>query len=181
MQRRIALRGGLSAATATILTICLSGASTASATQSSAAAGNHVAASAQSTGKATYYAFGKPKHVKSIPSICGKTVIAEASGRGPITLRIDETHSQSTTYSKNFSVNYESLTAAVGWDVTKSRSITVSGAKDVARGKYGVLKAYTRYSGKQFDVYRTIIPVERIAKDVKAYKPIGVCYAYTAS
>ena len=179
MHRHVALRGGLSAATAAILTICLSGASTAAEAQSSTAAG-HVAASAQTANKAKFYAFGRPKHVKSVPEICGKTVIAEASGRGPLTLRIDETSSQSTTYSRSFSVNYESLTAAVGWDITKSRSITISGAKDVARGKYGVLKAYTRYSGKQFDVYRTVIPFERIAKGVKAYKPIGVCYAYTA-
>ncbi|GCB49860.1 hypothetical protein SNL152K_7203 [Streptomyces sp. NL15-2K] len=179
MKRQIILRGGLPAAAAITLTICLAGMGTAAEAQSATSSSSTGTVSVQAAGKVTWNPNAKPKHVKSIPGKCGKTPIAEASGRGPITLRIDETKSMSTTYSKSFSVNYKALTAAVGWDITKSRSITVSGAKEVPRGKYGVLKAYTRYSGKQFDVYN---PVEFkwTAKGVKAYKPIGVCYAFSA-
>ncbi|MGW7421967.1 hypothetical protein ACWGJB_18210 [Streptomyces sp. NPDC054813] len=119
-------------------------------------------------------------NVRSTRSKCGSKPIAEASGRGKITLRIDETHSVSTTLSKNIKAEYKAISVGVGWDVTKSRSVTVSGSKEVPRGKYGVLKAYTRYSGKEFDV-RTFPSIggDIVQRNKKAYKPIGVCYKYS--
>ncbi|MFF4252269.1 hypothetical protein ACFY1L_13765 [Streptomyces sp. NPDC001663] len=123
--------------------------------------------------------FNRVVHVRSIAGKCGKTVIAEASGTG-MTLRIDETKSLSTSLSKNISASYKAITVAVGWDVTKSRSITVSGSKEVPRGKHGVLTAYTRYSGKQFDVQEPSQFGDKILqRNKKAYKPIGVCFKYT--
>ncbi|WP_405893487.1 hypothetical protein OG272_13965 [Streptomyces sp. NBC_00104] len=123
-------------------------------------------------------------NVRSAGKKCGKKVIAEASGRGRMTLRIDETKSIATTRSKDISLTVQGISGAVGWDVTKSRSITVSGSREVSRGKYGVLAAYTRYSGKKFDVKSPDLrkfggpPSKIIQRNKVAWKPIGVCFKY---
>ncbi|TQJ87786.1 hypothetical protein [Streptomyces sp. SLBN-31] len=121
-------------------------------------------------------------HVRSIGTKCGKTPIAMASGRGKMTLRIDETRSTGTVLSKHIDASKGVISAGVGWDVTKSHSITVSGSKEVPRGKYGTLKAYVKYSGKKFDVQAMLIPEGykwTLQKNKTAYKPIGVCFAYS--
>ncbi|MFF0202743.1 hypothetical protein [Streptomyces sp. NPDC005017] len=119
-------------------------------------------------------------NVKSAGTKCGKTAIAAASGRGRMTLRIDETRTASSTYSKHIDATYKIISAGVGWDVTKSRSITVSGSKEVPNGKYGTLTAYTKYSGKKFDVQDTTTQ-EIIQKNKRAWRPIGVCFKYKQS
>ncbi|MEU1258396.1 hypothetical protein ACWGKK_05280 [Streptomyces chartreusis] len=121
-------------------------------------------------------------NVRSIGTKCGKEPIAMASGRGKMTLRIDETRSKGTVLSKNIEASKGVISAGVGWDVTKSRSITVSGSKEVPRGKHGTLTAYVKYSGKKFDVQAWLIPedVKWVAqKNKTAYKPIGVCFKYS--
>ncbi|MFG2030533.1 hypothetical protein [Streptomyces sp. NPDC048825] len=122
-------------------------------------------------------------NIRSTGTKCGKTVIAEASGRGRMTLRIDETRSTGSVLSKNIELSKGAISAGVGWDVTKSRSITVSGSKEVPPGKYGTLKAYVKYTGKKFDVeeFRHGIPDDwvTIRKNKTAYRPIGVCFKYS--
>ena len=120
-------------------------------------------------------------NVRSLPTKCGTTPIAIASGQGKMTLRIDETQSKGTVLSKHIDASKGAISAGVGWDVTKSRSITVSGAKEVPRGKYGTLTAYVKYSGKKFDVQARLIPEGNTwiaQKNKTAYKPIGVCFKY---
>jgi hypothetical protein len=139
----------------------------------------HLAVKAVAASKPHWNPYKVPKHVRSAPGKCGKTVLAEASGPGGTTLRIDQTKSVSTSYSKTFTIEYNALSAAVGWDITKSASITVSGAWTVPKGKHGVLKAYTKYSAKKFDVWDSQVRIWD-KKGVIAYKPIGVCYTHTA-
>lgn len=121
-------------------------------------------------------------HVRSIGTKCGKTPIAMASGRGKMTLRIDDTRSTGTVLSKHIDASKGVISAGVGWDVSKSRSITVSGSKEVPRGKHGTLTAFVKYSGKKFDVQAMLVPQgdKWIAQRNKtAYKPIGVCFKYS--
>ncbi|WP_327230214.1 hypothetical protein [Streptomyces murinus] len=119
-------------------------------------------------------------NVRSLGTSCGKTPIAEASGRGKMTLRIDQTESVSTSLSANINVTKGVVSAGVGWDVTKSRSITVSGSKEVPSGKYGTLKAYAKYSGKKFDAQGTNGGSwMTVGHNQTAYKPIGVCFKYS--
>ncbi|MFE7276762.1 hypothetical protein [Streptomyces sp. NPDC057623] len=117
-------------------------------------------------------------HVKSLGMKCGKKPLAAASGRGEMTLRIDETRTVNTTTSKDINATIKIINAGVGWDVTKGRSITVSGSKEVPHGKYGTLTAYTKYSGKKFDVLDTVT-MGIIQKNKEAWKPIGVCFKYS--
>ncbi|NUS75416.1 MAG: hypothetical protein HOV70_04350 [Streptomyces sp.] len=121
-------------------------------------------------------------NVRSLGTKCGKTAIAMASGEGKMTLRIDETQTKGTVLSKHIEASKGVISAGVGWDVTKSRSITVSGSKEVPSGKYGTLTAYVKYSGKKFDVQARLVPEGNewiLQRDKTAYKPIGVCFKYS--
>ncbi|WP_217212405.1 hypothetical protein [Streptomyces sp. AC550_RSS872] len=119
-------------------------------------------------------------NVRSLPSKCGKTPIATAEGKGKMTLRIDDTRSAGSVLSRNIEASNGVISAGVGWDVSKSHSITVSGSKEVPRGKYGTLQAYVKYSGKKFDVQQMIgVDWWTFQTGMTAYKPIGVCFKYS--
>ncbi|WP_406203544.1 MULTISPECIES: hypothetical protein [unclassified Streptomyces] len=151
---------------------------------------NSDVAGTQATGARTGYAGEKLAgtraakrliNVRSIGSKCGKTAIATAEGKGKMTLRIDDTRSAGTVLSKDITASAGSISVGVGWDVSKTRSITVSGSKEVPRGKYGTLKAYVKYSGKKFDVQEMYWANswQTIRWNKTAYKPIGVCFKYS--
>ncbi|WP_149828515.1 hypothetical protein [Streptomyces tailanensis] len=177
MKRQIIRNSGVGLAA---LTMLLAGTTTAAHAAPTASSNSAFATNAQAS-LVKYNPNLRAKNVRKVKEKCGKSPIAEASGRGRMTLRIDETRSAGTTYSKKFEINFKQLSHSVGWDITKSRSITVSGAKEVPRGKYGVLKAYTRYAGKKFDVYHIHTPWKISKRNVIAYKPIGVCFTFKAS
>lgn len=123
--------------------------------------------------------FKRLSHVHVIGSKCGKHVIASADGPGGTTLRIDQTHSAGTVLSKNISASKGVISAGVGWDVTKSKSITVSGAREVPKGKHGTLDAYTKYQVKRFNVQVLMVDTfVTIQKNKTASEPIGVCFKY---
>ncbi|MFC8126406.1 hypothetical protein [Streptomyces sp. NPDC057302] len=175
MKQQIFRHGAVAAALAT----CLIGAATPSQAQASKPSKN----ADTITTKDYADRYNRIKHVKSAGTKCGKKPLAMASGKGKMILRIDETRTRSTTKSKSIQATYKAISVAVGWDVTKSRTITVSGSKEVPRGKYGTLKAYTKYAGKKFDVYTpswnngnpTLV---RLQKGKKAWKPVGACFKY---
>lgn len=177
--KRHAIRHG---AVVTALTACLAGTGT-----TLAHADTDASPSATHATKAKWgEQWNRVVHVRSLGSSCGKKVIAEASGGGGTTLRIDQTKTVGTSLSKNISATYKAITYSVGWDVSKSRSITVSGARPVPKGKHGVLKAYVRYSGKKFDVQSPDLSFAGgprpmiIQKNKKAYRPIGACFKFSA-
>ena len=161
-------------ATVAALTTCLVGAGTTAQAQPPSPTTDLHAVRAG----ATFYALGELVHVRSAGTKCGKTPLAKASGPGGVRLTIAEERSVSTTFSKNIGVTYKAISAGVGWDVQKSRSITVSGSREVSRGKHGYLTAYAKYSGKKFDVFDNLSQ-KIVERDKKAYKPIGVCFTYT--
>ncbi|MEW1752248.1 hypothetical protein [Streptomyces angustmyceticus] len=119
----------------------------------------------------------KYKHVKYIGKKCGKKLASEARGRGPITLTLTHSASVSNTYSATIGVDIEGISAAVGFDVTKTHTKMMSGAYVVPRGKYGKLKAYPLYSMKSFDTY---LKMGGYLGKGKAYKVIGFCYTHSA-
>ncbi|MEU1551220.1 hypothetical protein ABZ517_00655 [Streptomyces scabiei] len=116
-------------------------------------------------------------NVRSAGTKCGKKPLAKASGSGGIRLTISETKSVSTTISANVGLTYKAISAGVGWDVQKSRSITVSGSRKVSKGKHGTLTAYAKYSGKKFNVFDNM-QQKVVLKNKKAWKPIGVCFKF---
>ncbi|MGX1560690.1 hypothetical protein [Streptomyces sp. NPDC055506] len=160
---------------AVALTACLAGtAATAQAQPVSLTTEAHTVSAAG----APFYPYGKLVHVKSLGTKCGKKPLAKASGPGGTRIGISETKSVSTTLSKNIGVTTDVISAGVGWDVQKSRSITVSGSREVSRGKHGTLTAYAKYSGKKFDIYDKV-RFKIVEKNKTAWKPIGVCFTYS--
>ncbi|MCX4665586.1 hypothetical protein OG453_02665 [Streptomyces sp. NBC_01381] len=119
--------------------------------------------------------------VRSIGTKCGKKPMALASGPGGMTLSIEETRTRGTVLSKKIDLAKGGISAGVGWDVTRSRSIAIRGTWDVPKKyKRGYLRAYTKYAGKKFNVQRLTMHTENdwvtIQKNKKAWKPIGVCF-----
>ncbi|MEU1516915.1 hypothetical protein ABZ490_33025 [Streptomyces sp. NPDC005811] len=158
--------------TLTALTTCLVGAGSTAEAQSAERSTDIRAVTA-----AAAYPLGKLVNVRSAGTKCGTSPIAKASGSGGIRLTISETKSVSTTLSADIGVSYKVISAGVGWNVQKSRSITISGSREVSRGKHGTLTAYAKYSGKKFDIFDNLTQ-KIVERNKTAYKPIGVCFTY---
>ncbi len=84
--------------------------------------------------------------------------IASSSGAPNITLRISQTKSISTSFSGSFGASAKVISAGVGWNVTGSTSISISGTYKIPSkvGKRQVktctLKAHTIYKTKTYTV-----------------------------
>lgn len=103
----------------------------------------------------TYYV----KNVRKGSDYIGNYRLASADGPPRVTLSISETKSVSTTVSGTFGASNSTISAAVGWSVTGSSSVTVSGSYKVPTkigNKYvkrGYLDAYPKFKTKLYDVY----------------------------
>lgn len=88
----------------------------------------------------------------------GSTKIATANGNSGITLSLSQSKSISCTYSTSISVNAKTITAGVGFSVTGSETINISGSYKVPstyNGKKvikGYLEAYPIYNKKTFTI-----------------------------
>ncbi|MCX4410772.1 hypothetical protein OG840_57175 [Streptomyces sp. NBC_01764] len=123
-------------------------------------------------------AFCGIKSVKYHGLAQGKNSIAIVQGRGPMTLTLTAIETVSNTKSATITVSAEPVSAAVGFDVTKSRTKSMAGSWNVPRGKFGTLKAYPLYEDYSFSVYSKIT-----GKDVgkgTARKAIGYRYEHSA-
>lgn len=120
----------------------------------------------------------KVKHGKYLGVVRGKKAIALVQGRGPMTLTLTAIETVSNTRSSTVTVTAESISAAVGFDVTKSRTKSMSGSWNVPRGKFGTLKAYALYKKYSFKVYSKHNGHYE-GKGV-AYKAIGYRYTHSA-
>ncbi|MFF3414167.1 hypothetical protein ACFYW9_05635 [Streptomyces sp. NPDC002698] len=93
------------------------------------------------------------KNVKYVGVKQGKNAIALVKGRGPITLTLTNSETVSNTRSASITVTAGSVSAAVGFDVTKSRTKSMAASWAVPRGKTGTLKAYPLYKTYTFKAY----------------------------
>ena len=121
------------------------------------------------------------KNVRKGSDYIGKSRIASASGAPGVRLSIKTKKDVSTTISATFGASYTAISAAVGWNVTKTERISVTGSAKVPykvgkkKVKRGVLSAYPMYKTKKYDVYYGI---QNTKKDRKkgtgvTMKPIG--------
>lgn len=111
-------------------------------------------------GGATYYTY-RITNVTSGKDYTGKTAIAVAKGGPGDSLSIKKTKSVSCTYSCSVSaITAAKITAAVGYDVTKSESVEISGTATVPSTHNGktvkkmTYTAYPIYKTKSFTVQR---------------------------
>jgi len=108
--------------------------------------------------KYTYYeATGKRKYAGNYT---GTTVIAQAKGGPGVTLQIAKTKGISNTYSCSVPVNVSTVNSVVGFSVTSSENITISGSTTVPsvhknkKVKSMVLTAYPYYQKYTYSVIK---------------------------
>jgi hypothetical protein len=123
-------------------------------------------------------AFCGINHIKDHGLVQGKKSIAVVQGRGPMTLTLTAMETVSNTKSASITVSAEPVSAAVGFDVTKSRTKSMAGSWNVPRGKFGTLNAYPLYQEYSFNVYSKITG-ESVGKGT-ARKAIGYRYEHSA-
>lgn len=88
----------------------------------------------------------------------GTSGIAKATGDPGVALAISQTKSVATTVSAKFGASGEVISAEVGWNITGSSSISISGSWKVPKinnskkVKTGTLTAYAIYKVKSFVV-----------------------------
>ncbi|MBB1256543.1 hypothetical protein H3146_24800 [Streptomyces sp. OF3] len=101
---------------------------------------------------------------------CGLDLIRQVSGNGPQTLTLSISESVSSQWSASVSISAKKVTAGVGFNVTKSFTVTQGTSYSVPKGKYGSIAAYPLY-----DVYsfKTAAP----SGQGWAMKPVGVCFS----
>lgn len=129
--------------------------------------------------------FGRPKaynlcnikKVKYLGLQTGKNYIAIVRGRGPMTLTLTNLETVSNTKSSSFDVTAGPVSAAVGFDVTKSRTKSMSGSWTVPKNKFGTLKAYPVYKAYSFEAYGKF-DGKRVGKGV-ARKAVGYEYKHS--
>ncbi len=78
---------------------------------------------------------------------------AGTSGTGPITLTLSSTRTDSNTWSANVGVDAGTVSAGVGFDVTRENSITDSASFYVPGGQTWELDAYDRFNNYSYDVW----------------------------
>lgn len=103
-------------------------------------------------------------NVKKAPDYIGKTVKAKTSGDPGTKISISEQKTIGCTFSASIGITSKHVTAAVGFNVTGSRSLSISGSYKVPKkkkvnNKYkfvkkGYLEARTLYAVKKFDTER---------------------------
>ncbi|MEV0398608.1 hypothetical protein [Actinoallomurus sp. NPDC050550] len=93
-------------------------------------------------------------------------------------MTVTGSRSISNTHSSTVGVDVEGLSAAVGFDVTRTKTWMVSASYVVPRGKYGTLRAHPLYNRKSFKAYWKV--GGGYAGKGIAYQVIGICYTHSA-
>ncbi|MEV1173867.1 hypothetical protein [Nonomuraea sp. NPDC049784] len=120
---------------------------------------------------------------KPLFEVYGKTYLGEVcktqtvdklkgvSATGPFTLRMNLTGSVSATWSAKTGVGAGAISAEMGFDVTKSYSISIVGSYAVPSGKRGHLEAYPCFARYSF---KTRLITGGASSKGFAEKPVGV-------
>ncbi|MFD4707046.1 hypothetical protein ACFWM3_19570 [Gottfriedia sp. NPDC058432] len=102
----------------------------------------------------------KVNNIRNGSDVTGSSAIATAIGEPGVTIGISQTKSVATTISSSYGASNSALTASIGWDVTKSTSVLISGSVKVPNTVNGkkvaklALKAYPVYKTKKFDFHK---------------------------
>ncbi|RVX41931.1 hypothetical protein EDD27_4538 [Nonomuraea polychroma] len=148
------------------------------------------AAAVDRAGSASYSAAAKP--VKCVSSVvcdlrkkkfigkkCKLTqnkMIANTEGRGPTTLVISKSRSVSAEVETTIGVDYDLVSAEVGFKVTKSYSVEIQTRYEVSKGRMGYVEAYPCYKVYTFEVWSKAAfgAEEKFLGFGHAAKPVGV-------
>jgi len=114
------------------------------------------------------------KNVHHGKQMCGLNMIQEVSGAGPATLTISVSKAVAVQLSTSATISAPYVSAAVGFNVTQTQTVTNTDAYTVPKGKFGVIQAYPLYDLYTFDIVDSRFKA-RIGTGT-ARKPVGVCF-----
>lgn len=104
----------------------------------------------------------------------GSNCIGQAAGTGPGTLGLSTSYSEAATLSTTASVSSGTVSAAVGFSVTSTYTVTPSYSVNLSAGQSARIYAYPIYKGYTFDIYRLGI---YYAGSGYAYRVIGSSFS----
>jgi len=104
--------------------------------------------------------------------------IGASEGYGPINLKVEVSRSVSATFSANYGVSAEVVSAGVGYSVTASYSVSSSGSWDVPAGTYGRLEAYALHDKHSWEIWEDDCgtPTDTYKGSGNSWKPNGSVY-----
>ncbi|MFD4416035.1 hypothetical protein ACFVXA_29430 [Streptomyces sp. NPDC058246] len=105
---------------------------------------------------------------------CGTNVIQKTSGQGKTVLTMSVQKSVATKWSATATISASAVTAGMGFDVTRTYTVTNQTAFDVPRGKFGQIEAYPLYDVYGFNEVRAT-DGHKIGTG-RVLKPVGVCF-----
>lgn len=121
------------------------------------------------------------KNIKS-GEVCGLNVIRQSTYKGPATATMTIKESISATWSSNTGISASTVSASLGFSVTKSFTVSDSYKVSVPKGKTYTIVARPIYMAYNFDVwYSPLIGKDYKAGTGSALKPIGVCFYHYSS
>ncbi|AUN17697.1 TPA: carbon starvation protein CstA [Clostridium botulinum] len=94
-------------------------------------------------------------------------------GQGPGTLSLSTSYTETATVTTNFGYNTGKLSAAVGFNVSTSYTITPNYNISLSAGQYATIYAYPIYKGSYFKVTNVL---NGSVKYGTAYRPFGTEY-----
>ncbi|MDT3399180.1 hypothetical protein RKE29_21445 [Streptomyces sp. B1866] len=115
------------------------------------------------------------KYIKTGCKTDGSHKLAMTSGKGKTTLVLKISDSVSAEWSANVSVTSSTVSAGVGFSVTKTYTVDKETRYEVPKGKRGYVEAYPCYQVYTFDVYNAYWDEKPVGNGV-AEKPVGVYF-----
>ncbi len=106
-----------------------------------------------------------------------------SGGSGPITLHMSRTTTVSDSFHANVGINAKIVSVGVGFDVTRSREVSLRCDFPVPAGKYDSVEAHTIYDSYNYDtMYGSIFGSPYRVGSGTASKAVGIFYlTYTWS
>lgn len=104
--------------------------------------------------------------------LCGTSKIQKTSGQGKTTLVLSVEESVETELSTEVKVEIKVVSAAVGFSVTKKRTITDQTRFEVPKGKMGYVEAYPLYDAYPLHIYEG----KKKVGSGSVMRPVGVCF-----
>lgn len=117
------------------------------------------------------------RNVQYEGTVCGLQVIQRTSGPGPGTLTISVTNTVSNSFISTVTISASIVSAAVGFNVTETESITDSYTMDVPLGEIGYIEAHPYLDIYSFEVWDN--PWYWWGSKVgegEAYRVSGICF-----
>ncbi|GGV53583.1 hypothetical protein [Streptomyces spectabilis] len=102
---------------------------------------------------------------------CGTRLLQQTSGRGKTTLVLTVSKSVATERKSEAKISAGTLSAAMGFSVSKSYTVENQTRYEVPKGRFGTIQAYPLY-----DHYTYQAVLGKIKRSGYVLKPVGVCF-----